>query len=404
MTIKTTSNNPIITTKKFKFTNANLKSLPSNPANSSSTELEVSDTEIIGLKCLSGKTGNKRFLLRYKFNARKCCITIGRFPDIDINQARKVARKYKGLIADGIDPKAQRDNATDYPTIKSFFYDTYLQLAKRRKKTWPLDEKRFRKHCNSIANIKYNELTVSHVMKLHLGLSETKYKGEYYAPATCNRVLALLKTVGKLAHSMLDVDNVADRVSLLPENNARTRYCDIDETKRIIKAARAYPKPSIGNFIALLHLIGCREGELRFRVHSDINFDKRTLTIPRTKNGSYHIIYLSELMITILKSIPKISGNPYVFPAPHKKGKPIGAPRYSFDIIKRIAGIENPDEVLLHTARHSVASNLISSGVDISAVQKLLNHKDISSTLRYAKLSEGKQRETASMISSMVEG
>jgi len=45
---------------------------PSNPENSSSTELEVPDTEIIGLKCLPGKTGNKHFLLRYKFNDRKC--------------------------------------------------------------------------------------------------------------------------------------------------------------------------------------------------------------------------------------------------------------------------------------------------------------------------------------------
>jgi site-specific recombinase XerD len=117
-------------------------------------------------------------------------------------------------------------------------------------------------------------------MKLYLALSETKYKGEYYAPATCNRVLALLNTMGKLAHSMLDIANVADRVVLLPENNARTRYCD------------------------------------------------------------------------------------------------------------------------RHTARHSVASHLISSGVDISSVQKLLNHKDISSTLRYAKLSEGK----ALLISSMVGG
>lgn len=77
-----------MTPKKFKFTNANLKSLPTNPAHSSSTELEVSDTEIIG-----------------------------RFPDIDINQARKVVRKYKGLIADGIDPKAQRDNQTEYPSV-----------------------------------------------------------------------------------------------------------------------------------------------------------------------------------------------------------------------------------------------------------------------------------------------
>jgi len=102
-----------ITTKKFKFTNANLKFLPANPANSSSTELEISDTEIIGLKCLSGKTGNKRFLLRYKFAGRKCSITIGRFRDIDTNQARKVARKYKGMIADGVDPKAQLDNQVD---------------------------------------------------------------------------------------------------------------------------------------------------------------------------------------------------------------------------------------------------------------------------------------------------
>jgi hypothetical protein len=242
-----------ITTKKFKFTNANLKSLPANPSNSSSTELEVSDTEIIGLKCLSGKTGNKRFLLRYKFNARKCSITIGRFPDI--NQARKVARKYKGMIADGIDPKAERDNQVDHPTVKSFFYDTYLPLAKRRKKTWLIDEKRFRKHCGAIANIKYNELTVTHVMKLHLTMSETKYKDELYAPASCNRVLALLKMMGKLAHNMLGIINVAGRVSLLPENNDRTRYCDIDETKRIIKAARAYPQKSIGNFIALLHCI-----------------------------------------------------------------------------------------------------------------------------------------------------
>jgi len=88
------------------------------------------------LKCLSGKTGNKRFLLRYKFNSCKCSITIGRFPNIDINQARNVDRKYKGMIADCIDPKAERDNQVDYPIVKSFFYDSYLPLAKRRKKTW----------------------------------------------------------------------------------------------------------------------------------------------------------------------------------------------------------------------------------------------------------------------------
>ncbi|MCP3700088.1 MAG: tyrosine-type recombinase/integrase [Aliivibrio sp.] len=50
-----------------------------------------------------------------------------------------------------------------------------------------------------------------------------------------------------------------------------------------------------------------------------------------------------------------------------------------------------------------MASNLISNGVDISAVQKLLNHRSIESTLRYAKLSEGRQRETSACISDMLQ-
>ncbi|WP_060990009.1 tyrosine-type recombinase/integrase [Photobacterium leiognathi] len=83
-------------------------------------------------------------------------------------------------------------------------------------------------------------------------------------------------------------------------------------------------------------------------------------------------------------------------------GKPISRPQYAYEVIKQRANIKNPDEVVLHTARHSVASNLISNGADISAVQKLLNHRCIESTLRYAKLSEGKQRETSQRLSSLI--
>ncbi len=39
--------------KSFHFTNAAIKALPAN-TNPRSTELEFSDTEVVGLKCLSG--------------------------------------------------------------------------------------------------------------------------------------------------------------------------------------------------------------------------------------------------------------------------------------------------------------------------------------------------------------
>ncbi len=57
--------------KKFKFTDPRIRALPANDPNSASTELEVSDTEVIGLKYLCRKSGNKRWLLRYTFESRK---------------------------------------------------------------------------------------------------------------------------------------------------------------------------------------------------------------------------------------------------------------------------------------------------------------------------------------------
>ncbi|MCG7584958.1 site-specific integrase [Photobacterium sp. OFAV2-7] len=391
--------------KKFKFTPSSLNNLPKNPASSKSTELEFSDTEVIGLKCLVGKTGNKRFLLRYTspVTRKKASIGLGRWPDIDLLTVRKKARKLKEQVVDGIDPRQERDKKLNnvMPTVSEFFHKVYLPLAKKRKRTWNDDEARFR-HCHSIHNLPFDQLTANHLLKIQLDMSEAKCRDGVYAVATVNRVIALMKTVCKLAFRLLDIPNVGDKVSLLPENNIRTRYLDLDETRRLVKAAREYHCPNTGGFIALLFLTGCRDSELRLRRWDELDLDKRILSIPRTKNGSSHVIYLSDLMVEIFRSIQRVTGNPYIF-AGNKIGKPIYQPRYAFKVIKVRAGIENPDEVVFHTARHSVASNLISNGVELTAVQKLLNHRDISSTQRYAKLSEAKQRDTASYLSAMVE-
>lgn len=74
--------------KRFRFHVTNLRALPATR----STELEFSDTEVVGLKWLSGKTDSKRFLLRYTFLGRKASIAIGRFPDVDLTTARNIAR------------------------------------------------------------------------------------------------------------------------------------------------------------------------------------------------------------------------------------------------------------------------------------------------------------------------
>ncbi len=116
--------------------------------------------------------------------------------------------------------------------MKSFFYESYLLLAKQRKRSWNDDEHRFRLHCVDLFTIPYHDLTARHVLNVQLQMRTETSNRATYRPATCNRVLALLKVVGKLAEQLLDIPNVAKKVSLLPENNARIRYCNPDSVAR----------------------------------------------------------------------------------------------------------------------------------------------------------------------------
>lgn len=44
------------------------------------------------------------------------------------------------------------------------------------------------------------------------------------------------------------------------------------------------------------------------------------------------------------------------------------------------------NRVVIHTLRHTFASHLAINGTPIYTIQKLMNHKDIKQTMRYAKL------------------
>ena len=104
-------------------------------------------------------------------------------------------------------------------------------------------------------------------------------------------------------------------------------------------------------------------------------------------------------MLSFIARVPLKVNNPYLF-AGHATGKPLGSVRKTFIKLLKRAQIET-EEVCLHTLRHSVASNLVSTGVLLRLVQEQLQHKSIISTQRYAKLTTESMRKTSETLSDM---
>lgn len=392
--------------KKFKFTNAKIKALASHDPASRSSELEFSDDgEVSGLKLLVGKSGSKRFLLRYTFQSKKKSISIGKFGDIDVAQARKIARKYKAQIADGIDPKAEKDSYKTMPTVSEFFWNTYFPVVKSRKKAWRNDLQRYKRFIEpKLGDIRYQELKPIDVLHLQQDISNPQKMKRSYAPATNNRVIAIIKTMTNYALKLGIVDtNVAAPIGLLKENNVRERFFDIEESKRIINAALKFHNPYIGGAIAMLYICGNRKSEVFGLKWCNLDRDTRTVYVEDSKSGRPYTMHLSSLAYSIIDNLQPKSGNPYIFVG-RRPGQHVKEVRVAYRKILEAAGITDFEDVCFHTARHSVASNMASSGKFSQLdIKQQLKHVSVQSCERYIKYSPSRERNISEGFADLIE-
>ncbi len=131
-------------------------------------------------------------------------------------------------------------------------------------------------------------------------------------------------------------------------------------------------------------LTGCRKSELLGARWADVDLARGELRLPETKNGEPARVPLSDPAVNILRSLPRLHENPFVFPGA-RQGQPLANIWKRWDRIRRRAGLA---DVRLHDLRRTVGSWLASSGNSILVVQQALHHKSYSAALIYARLSE----------------
>jgi integrase len=125
-----------------------------------------------------------------------------------------------------------------------------------------------------------------------------------------------------------------------------------------------------------------RKGEILSLKWDNTDLNHGFILLDRTKNGERREIPINDTVRGILQGLTRRLDIPYVF-YNDTSGKLYQDIKRSFNTAVRRAGIR---DFHFHDLRHTFASHLVMAGVDLTTVSRLLGHKTLTMTLRYAHL------------------
>ena len=222
------------------------------------------------------------------------------------------------------------------------------------------------------------------------------------APGGANRTLDVLIQIMNHAriHGHIDI-NPARGIRRNPHRKL-DRFLSRDEIRRLHNELDrcVTERPSRANqadLIRLLFCTGCRFGEIRTLKWQEVEADALSLVDGKTGPRK---VYLNCKAREIIKRQPR-TDSPYVFPSLHDPSRPSSETRRVWYLVRRRAGIE---DVRLHDLRHTYASHAVMRGVPLPTVARLLGHRQVSMTLRYAHVADREVEEAAERIGTAILG
>ena len=180
------------------------------------------------------------------------------------------------------------------------------------------------------------------------------------------------------------------QVKLLEENNRRLRFLSKEECRALLDTCKEH----LNVIVTFAMNTGCRKGEILSLKWDNVDLKHGFIRLDKTKNGERRDIPINDDLKGTLQGITRRLDIPYVF-FDSATGRPFQDVKRSFNTACRKAGIT---DFHFHDLRHTFASHLIMAGVDITTVSKLLGHKSLTMTLRYAHLAPNHLQNAVNML------
>jgi integrase len=347
------------------------------------------DSKTNGLQLRVTSTGVKTFSLHRRVKAGSLeRVTLGRYPDMTVENARKEAARLNALIVQGINPNSDARALKTETTLRGLFGDFLKNrrnkrgayLSDKTKRTYNYD---FELYLGKWANHKLSQFKQTDFGKLHTAIGKTH-------PTTANRVIAMSSSLFNYANErkLFTGTNPAMGIKKFPEDS-RDRFIQGDELPAFFKALSEEQNDTMRDYFLLSLLTGARRSNVLAMRWDELNLDRGEWRIPTTKNGKPQTVTLAVEAVEILRERQGWNAE-WVFPGIGSSGHLV-EPKKGW---KRLLGRAGLEDLRIHDLRRTLGSWQAKNGASLAIIGKSLNHKSTSTTGIYARLDLDPVRES----------
>ena len=306
---------------------------------------DYQDTKTTGLQLRVTSNGTKTFSVLRRINGILERITIGRFPDLTIEQARRKAAEINSDVANGLNPGEVKRGRKAELTFGDLFAEYLERHSKPNKKTWLEDKSKYDTYlAKPLGNKRLSAIDRASIAAIHSGITKAGHA------ITANRVKALVSSVfGWAISAGLWETNPATGIKLNKERS-RDRFIQGDELPRFFQALADEQNDTLRDYFLLSLLTGARRSNVLAMQWADVNLDRAEWRIKETKNGTPQVVALSPEAVEVLHNRKPAEPSQFVFPGIGRAGH-LAEPKKGWQRILERAGIA---DLRIHDLRRTL--------------------------------------------------
>jgi integrase len=321
-------------------------------------------------------SGVKSFVVEKLVDKKVRRITLGRYGELTVEQARKEAQKLLGKIASGVDPIAEKQETKLKAITLQLVFADYLKARKGLKPKTIYDYQRILE--TAFADWQAKPLLAISKDKIAEHHGELgKQSGEAYANLAMRTLRALFNfAAGQYEDAKgqsLILENPVKRLSQTRAWYRVTRrqtFIKPHELAAWYQAVQKLDNEILRDYLILLLFTGLRRQEAATLRWTQIDLTAKTLTIDDTKNHQPHTLPLSSYLCELLTARKQQTISEFVFPGTGKGGFII-EPRRQMAQVTKESGIA----FTVHDLRRTFITVAESLDISAYAVKRLVNHK-----------------------------